>query len=119
MARLGSWWLWWLVERHALVHRAGGSCMSCRPGLRLRLSRERWVTRQKPAPVLILGGVELHILTAIKYCEDLAAEPDQDGEFAPRSLRKPLEDHDLPECLSSRAVEDQVAQTSSWVSLLV
>ena len=70
--------------------------------------------------MLILGRVEPHILTAIKYFEeDPAAEPEQVGEPAPRSLRKQLGDHDLPECLSSRAVEDQVAQTLLWVSLLV
>lgn len=70
--------------------------------------------------MLILGGVEPHILAAIKYCEDdSAAEPEQVGGPAPRSRRKQLGDHDLPECLSSRAVEDQVAQTLLWVSLLV
>ena len=68
----------------------------------------------------ILGRVEPHILAAIKYCEDdSAAEPEQAGGPAPRSRRKQLGDRDLPECLSSRAVEDQVAQTLLWVSLLV
>ena len=52
--------------------------------------------------MFILGGVEPYILTAIKYCEkDSAAEPEQAGELAPRSLRKQLGDHDLPERLTA------------------
>ena len=44
----------------------------------------------------------IYILTAIKYCEeDLAAEPEQVGEPAPRSPRKQPGDHELPECLTA------------------
>ena len=42
--------------------------------------------------MFILGGVEPYILTAIKHCEeDPAAEPEQAGEHAPRSLRSYLQ----------------------------
>ena len=63
--------------------------------------------------MLILGGVEPHILTAIKYCEeDLAAEPEQVGEAAPRSPRKQPGDHDLPECLTAVVLKIRLPRQS-------